>query len=401
MTLTDYLAVGAILVAAPATWAGWFTWRTARRAGGKDGFRAQLASLRVNQMMLTRRMLAASPDQYRQAGMPMLIKPEWAGAAPFDLADLKVEWRDDQPDFGDLDRFRRAAARVLAKVKVAPVTRYSTAMVEIAGLSKLFDGMIYRLVDVDLTADIKRMVFTRSGYFAYLDTCEVLAFEAQLAHAVWWRRASYRRRLRDPFDFRNRVASLGIDTLTIRRDGDRAGFFLHQRDPKRVVNNATLLGVIPAGEFTPSDVSSEAVSRDLDLWKNIMREYAEEMLGVDDAQGQGGKWIDYASESPYWELEMARATGELQVKVLGLGVDPLPWKPELLTVCVIDAEVFDRIFAPVPPRNDEGIIIAGDGKGLPFDAATIDRYCHEDKVSPNTEACLRLAWQHRAELGLG
>ncbi|MFD9698771.1 hypothetical protein [Lentzea sp. NPDC059081] len=397
MTLQDYLAAGALaagVLALPAAWAAWSSWRTTRQAGGKDRFLDHLRSLRDNQGTLTRRVLEASPERLRQPGLPLLTKPEWSLVVPFDLADIKVEWLDGQLD--DVTKLRRASSKVLAKLRIAPITRYSTALVEIAGLTRLFDGVIYRLIEAEFTADVKRMVFCRATYFADLDTSEVLAFEAQTS-----RRRPYRRRLQDPFDFRRRVAGLGIDTLTIRRDGERAGFFLHRRDPKNVVNNASMIGLIPAGEFTPSDVSSEAMSRDLDLWKNIMREYAEEMLGVPDAQGQGGRWIDYASESPFWELEMARATGQLQVKVLGLGIDPLPWKTELLTVCVIDAEVFDRIFAPVPVRNEEGIIIAGDRKnGLLFDATTVDRYCREPDVSPNTQACLRLAWRYRDQLGL-
>lgn len=394
MTLQDYLAAGALVagvLALPAAWAAWSGWRT----GGRDRFRDHLQALRDDQGALTRRMLAASPAHLRQHGLPMLIKPDWSAVVPFDLAEIKVEWLDEQLD--DVVKLRRISSKVLRKTRIAPITRYSSALIEIAGLTRLFDGVIYRLVEAEFTADVKRMVFTRATYFADLDTSEVLAFEAQTS-----RRRPYRRRLRDPFDFRRRVAGLGIDTLTIRRDGGRAGFFLHRRDPKNVVNNASMIGLIPAGEFAPSDVSSEAMSRDFDLWKNIMREYAEEMLGVPEAQGQGGRWIDYASESPFWELEMARATGQLQIKVLGLGVDPLPWKTELLTVCVIEAEVFDRVFAPVPLRNEEGIIIAGDRMtGLPFDAATVDLYCRERNVSPNTEACLRLAWQHRAELGIG
>ncbi|MCX2951625.1 hypothetical protein [Lentzea sp. NEAU-D7] len=395
MTLTDYLAIGAILVAIPATWAGWSMWRTSKRSGGRDRFRDQLRSLRDNQRDLTRRMLAVSPEHLKQPDLPVLAKPEWASLAPFDLADVKIEWLDEQLD--DIAKFRRQSSKVLAKMQIAPITRYSTALIEIIGLTRLFDGVIYRLIEVELTEDTKRMVFAKASYFADLDTSEVLAFEAQTS-----RRRPYRRRLRDPFDFRKRVAGLGIDTLTIRRNGDQAGFFLHQRDPTNVVNNASMIGLIPAGEFTPSDVSSEAVFRDLSLWRNIMREYAEEMLGVPDAQGQGGRWIDYASESPYRELEMARVTGKLQVKILGLGIDPLPWKTELLTVCVIDAEVFDEVFAPVPARNEEGTVIAGDHRtGLPFDEATVERYCRAHNVSPNTEACLRLAWQHRAALGLG
>lgn len=168
-----------------------------------------------------------------------------------------------------------------------------------------------------------------------------------------------------------------------------------------MVNNAGLLGLIPAGEFAPSDVSSEAFVNDLDIWRNIMREFAEELLGADDAQGQGGRWIDYGAISPYQDLERARSNGKLRIKVLGLGIDPLVWKPELLTVCLIDSEEFDAIFAPVPTRNEEGTILMGNGRdGLPFTARTVARYCAEGSISPNAKATLQLAWRFRAELGL-
>jgi hypothetical protein len=100
-------------------------------------------------------------------------------------------------------------------------------------------------------------------------------------------------------------------------------------------------------------------------------------------------------------LADAKASGKLKVKVLGLGLDPLPWKPELLTVCVIDSQPFDVIFGRMIRRNSEGLILTGGGKeGLPFDAATVERYCQDDDISPNAKACLKLAWQFRADLRL-
>jgi hypothetical protein len=405
MNLQDVLAVGALAVGLLALPAAWAQVRSTRKVDGKDTFRAHLVSLRGDQLRLTQQALGRSPERWRVGDFPMLVRAEWIPDAPFDLSEISIEWQQDEHDDDALDAARQSASKVLSKLRLGLVDRYSTALAEIAEMNNLFDGKIYRLVDVELTPEIKRMAFTESSYFAYLDTSEVLALEAECLVATKKRidrAGSHRRSLGDPFDFRNRVVSLGIDTLTIRVTGQCAGFFLHRRDPRQVVNNANLIGVIPAGEFTPSDVSSEALMNDLDIWKNIMREYAEEMLGVEDALGQSGRWIDYAAESPYRELNDARANGLLKVKVLGLGIDPLPWKPELLTVCIIESQAFDAIFADVPKRNDEGLILRGNGKdGLPFDAATIARYCKDHNISPNTKALLQLAWRFRAELGLG
>jgi hypothetical protein len=132
-----------------------------------------------------------------------------------------------------------------------------------------------------------------------------------------------------------------------------------------------------------------------------MREYAEEFLGAEDAQGKGGTWIDYKEDFPYRDLNIARADRRLHVYILGLGFDPLVWKPELLTVCVIEAQAFDRIFSSMVSENEEGLILKGRGSlGLPFEPATIERYCSAADISPNAKACLQLAWKHRAILHL-
>src|ERR1700730_3166606 len=375
------LALGALVVGILALPAARAQVLSTRKVDGKDAFRAHLVSLRGDQLRLTRQALDRSPERWRGGGFPMLARSAWIPDAPFDLSEISIRWQKEGHNDEALEAARHSASELLSKLRLGLVDRYSTALTEIAGMNGLFDGKIYRLVDAELTPETKRMTFAESSYFAYLDTSEVLALEAEFLVANKKRidrAGSHRRSLGNPFDFRNRVVSLGIDTLTIRVAGQYAGFFLHRRDPKQVVNNADLIGVIPAGEFTPSDVSGEALMNDLDIWKNIMREYAEEMLGVEDALGQGGRWIDYAAESPYRELNDAKANGLLKVKVLGLGIDPLPWKPELLTVCIIDAQSFDAIFAAMPKRNDEGIILTGNGKdGLPFDAATVARYCKD------------------------
>jgi hypothetical protein len=402
LTLQDVLTAGALLVALLALPSAWISSRAAKRSNGAEVFLAHSRSLREEQSSLAACVFERSPQDWRDGGIPMLARPEWIPSAPFDLEDLVIAWKEAD-DGQEVEKARRAAARVLSPLQIAPISRYSDALVQIAGISALFDGTVYRLLDVDLASDAKRMLFTSSSYFPYLDTCEVLAFEAELRRSAGKRidgRGTLRRELVDPFELRNRVTILGINALTVRVENDRARFFLHRRNPKQVVNNSGLLGLIPAGEFAPSDVSSEARLNDFNIWRNIMREYAEELLGADDAQGQGGRWIDYANTFPYRELEQARARGNLRIKILGLGIDPLTWKPELLTICLIEAKEFDSIFTPVPNRNDEGTILTGNGDGLPFNVRTVAQYCTESAISPNAKAALQLAWQFRTELGL-
>jgi len=96
----------------------------------------------------------------------------------------------------------------------------------------------------------------------------------------------YRRYIDDPFNLTRRSVGFGINTLTIRRDANRCGFYMHRRDKNNVTEAPEVLHVVPAGEFTPSDVGLQALRTDFDLWRNIVREYAEEFLNVEEAYGE-------------------------------------------------------------------------------------------------------------------
>jgi hypothetical protein len=280
---------------------------------------------------------------------------------------------------------------------------YSEAVRRIAGMSHFFNGTIYRPIEIDVGEAYRRIRVNEAKYFDYLDTSEVLAYQAAVEdrHGRGHRRARrYRDDLGSPFDLTNRVASLGVLTLTIRLGSPYHTFFLHRRDPTKVVVGSELFQVVPAGEYTPSDISREAVRDDLDLWRNIAREYAEEMLGREDAQGTGGKSIDFDDASPFRELAQARRDGNLSVRALGIGIDPLSWKPELLTVAIFGSDVFDVVFKDIVLRSDEGTLIVREGVGLPFTKETIDDYATSRSTRPGAQACLTLAWRHRRTLGL-
>jgi hypothetical protein len=174
----------------------------------------------------------------------------------------------------------------------------------------------------------------------------------------------------DPFDCAQRAVIPAVTMLTIRLRRYRAelSFLLHWCDPEKVATAAGVCDVIPAGEFQPASVALWDRRNDFDLWRNIVREYSEVLLGTPEYDGTRSKPVYYDSWLLYRELEDASF-------VLGLGLDALTFAATILTVVVIDDDVFTRAFDAATRYNEE---------------------C-EPMASPGA-ACLALAWRHRARI---
>lgn len=157
----------------------------------------------------------------------------------------------------------------------------------------------------------------------------------------------------------------------------------------RVATAAGVYDVIPAGEFQPASVALWDRRNDFDLWRNIVREYSEELLGTPEHDRTRTKPIDYEAWPLYRELEDAQAAGALASFVFGLGLDALTLAATILTVVVIDDDVFTRAFGAATRYNEEGEIVAiGDGRateGIPLPA---NRYAG---CSPSSR------WPHRVQ----
>ena len=396
MSLQDIIALLALIAALVTVPAGVLAYRSSRKEAQTEGLKKALKVLRERQVALNRAALDESPEIWRLPNLPVLGKREWLPTVPLDIRDIGLTLMEELPDSGSKTDYPLPYS-----AKKSDRHGYSEIMQQVGGLD-LFNGRIYRLTEVD--ADLKHMGFAVAKYYDYLDSSEVMAYESAERVANGRKgvlRGSYRKALGDPFSLKNRVTSLGINTLTIRLDGGDPTFFLHERDPKKVALDSALISVAPAGEFTPSDRTLESVHSDFSLWRNIMREFAEEFLGHEEARGRGGRWIDYAKSSPYVELQRGIDDGSVRCWVLGLGLDPLNWKPELMTVCALDSNVFDTVFEEMVERNDEGEMLVGpQGKGLKFDEATVNLYARAAHTAPSTKACLLLAWQHRELFGV-
>ena len=125
--------------------------------------------------------------------------------------------------------------------------------------------------------------------------------------------------------------------------------------------------VIPVGVFQPSGEASWHEREDFSLWRCMLREFDEELRGTPEEYGAGP--VDYDSWPFARHMAAALDRGQVRVWCLGLGVDPLTYAADLLTVAVIDSRTFDELFRLDPRDNAEGSVLAA----REFAADVIDR----------------------------
>lgn len=337
------------------------------------------------------------PPQMRAPGGHVLIGPGWLLEHPVELDSVRVEFSDaphPTPGFGPIDH-------------VVPLTSrgqryagYSRAVRDLVRPRLLENRLSYRLLGIT-RHDALTLTFGTTTYFEVFDVKEALAHEFKVAWLACggalpeWSALPLRSAIGDPFDPDRLLMSPGINTLTIRRGarGDHR-FVLHERDGKAVADGRNIASLMPAGEFQPSSVAAVDIHNDFSLWRNIMREFSEEFLGNPEHDGNGPRSIDYATEEPFVSLEAARAAGRLRLWHYGLIMDPLRLGTNQRTVAVIDDNTFDELFGGMVMANDEGRVVAMNGRvGVPFTEDAIDRL--EPRLTSGALTLLRLAWKDR------
>jgi hypothetical protein len=256
-------------------------------------------------------------------GTPLLARRAWRPASPIPLDDVICEFRPD------------GAAPPLPRGPVPDgYATYAEAVAALDAPAVFEDRPTFRLLDADLTAVKPTLTFGSGSYFDGLNSGEAAAHEFAVGDSV------IRAAVGDPTDLARRPANLAISTLTLRNDGGHLSYPLHWRDPARVGHGGGLHMVVPAGIFQPA-VPDEP----LDLWRAMLREFAEELGGYPEHYDRP---VD-----PAFAGTLARHTTPW---VLGLGTDPLTYATDLLTAVIIDAPVYDALFARTT-RNDEGTVL--------------------------------------------
>lgn len=349
--------------------------------------------------------------EVRLVGVPFMAHRPWIPRSPLRLEDIALEWTDDVA--GPLVTGGEPEAERMLPLR-APGQRFTryTSAVRYLDPPTLFENRpSYRLLDVDLSRSPGRMRFGLGTYFDKLDLSEAVAHEIALAEGAdagsvpSWSELPLRALVGDPFDLQRRFVMPAIETLTLRRDRatGKATFLLHWRDPAKVATAAGIYGLIPAGEFQPSSIASRDRENDFDLWRSIVREYSEEILGEPERDGSSGAPLDYENWPLYRSLQRARAAGRVSVCCLGVGLDTLTLTATILTVVVFDDDVFDDLFGGAVTINAEGVlIIAAESstvsEGLSFTDETVRRLLRDEPMASPGACILDRAWRFRDKI---
>jgi hypothetical protein len=331
------------------------------------------------------------PASRRVEGTGFLAAPSWTPAAPTALDAVGLSWTESAARH--IAGWDRALARVLPKREDGPAYRsYSEAVADLAPPRLFENRSTYRLAGADLAGPAARMSFGRGCYFDNIDVGAACAHEYAAVTMGLLADSALRDLVGDPWRPGGRPVNVAICTLALRvdRDGGTATFPLHWRDPRMVGHAGGLYQVVPVGMFQASSDEPQNQADDFDIWRCMLREFSEELLGTSE---EYGGFVDYHGWPFARQMNEAREQGSLKVWVLGTGVDPLTFATDVLTVAAFDAPVFDRLFGALVTENAEGTVIFGPDQA--FTGAAIDHLTTHEPMQAAGAALLRLAWRHR------
>jgi hypothetical protein len=269
---------------------------------------------------------------------------------------------------------------------------------------RLFNAPIYQLVDFrNLNG---RFTFTccRNDYYNYMDNCELLHFE--FARAIWrsfvvkgkspkvskamGRTMDFRSKV-NIFEFQNRCTGIGINTLLIMKDRNNVTFLKHKRTPGATMEAIDTEHVVPAGTFQPRREMPPVPDPDFNIYKTILRELGEELLGKKEMEEIGRSTEDISKDRHIRKFHKLFVEGYAKAFFLGWGLDPLTTKAEFLTVIVMDIHEFRKRFGePHFKHNWEGR-----HDSFPFDAETVNDFIDGPYTLPAGAGCAKLAWDNR------
>ncbi|MET9310935.1 hypothetical protein ABZX12_03840 [Kribbella sp. NPDC003505] len=356
-------------------------------------------------------LAARTADLYdpdlRVEHVPAISPAAWLPSEPVPLEKLVLDW-DDNPRKPRITGLEAEARPTLPLRAPGHAFARYTAAIRCLRKPALFENHhSYRLSAIEWGQGVGRMTFALATFFDKLDVSEPLGHEAAAAEITGhldWQHLPFRDLVSDPFDLATRIVNPGISTLTIRRNtADGTGtFFLLRRDPTQVTNGRHY-SLPPAGEFQPASISPQSITTDLDIWRNMIREYAEEMLGQPEHDGSSGIPVDYDVWPFYRDMTTAREAGAVRPFALGVILDALSLNASIATATIIDDTIFDDLFSDLVTTNPEGEVVfsLSDSKsirGLPFDEETVKRLTTREPLGQTSATCLTLAWRHRMHL---
>jgi hypothetical protein len=340
------------------------------------------------------------PDLSRVAGTPLLTVSAWHPDKPAALQSLELQWSADGDGPGLMGVEPVSAHLRPTRPNGDRYPSYSAAMKDLAAPGMFQNRTTYRLKSADL-AGRRCMDFEPGTYFDGINVGEACAHELAAARLGLLSATPLRDAVGNPCEPAHRPTNVAISALTLRHDQNRgeASFPLHWRDPAKVGHAGGLYMVMPVGIFQASGDEPWHQLHDLSLWRCLIREYSEELLGEDEKDA-GEVPINYDAWPFAVKMSEALANGRIRAYCLGMGVDPLTFATDVLTAVVLEAELFDDLFGAMVDTNTEGRVVTSDGGGrpsqsrFPFTQDTVERLTRTEPLQAAGAALLRLAWRH-------
>jgi hypothetical protein len=268
-----------------------------------------------------------------------------------------------------------------------------------------------------------KLSFRKAYYFDYIDCGELLALElirefrfvgeadrlrilrANPTSAVTrdlFRKLDKRLKLRSLLgewcDVGRRPSVAGVNMLTVFQDRDtgEATFPMMKRS-SLIGSAAGTVHVIPAGEFQPTSDAPPDWFLHCTLWQTILRETAEELLNHPEAESHSMQMEELAKTEPVASMLKMIRNGKWKTYFLGLGLDPLTLKPEILVSSVIDLHDFRVAFkdylpkGELPREDSEGDIHrTGSGWGACLSLKNLCIYRDDPNALPAASGCIEL-----------
>lgn len=275
-----------------------------------------------------------------------------------------------------------------------------------SGKSLLFNGRLFALESVrgDIRNGTLRVTVKNGGYFDFLNTCEYLVYELSYARRIRRKKPTkglhlfsgliHRYRQAEILDLSNRFAGIGINTATLLynvelENGRKENYILMHQRSNRVAEGIGAVHVIPAGSYQPAGLHIHTPFN-ADMANTVYREFCEELLGIKELYQLG----DEAMLDPKYR--------RWNVLFLGMGIEPLNTKIEVLTAIQIDLddpenrdmfggkhtlEELQKFFR----TNYEGTLMM-----VPLNAPNLRQYQRDLRTVPPGKEILSIILEHEA-----
>lgn len=259
----------------------------------------------------------------------------------------------------------------------------------------IYNNLTYRLVSETVIDEVPILEFEENDYFTYVNFNESLAVELSIFTRANARPPSferndlpYRGEPKRALNLRDNGNAVGISAITIVSNSSSKKFILHQRGTRTLEAPGTI-HVVPAGTFQPHGKGNANHSRDFSLTRSISREFLEELLGITEANEPDPNGNDILDHKDARMFRNLINDGKIHFRYMGMGIDIVTLKPEIL-VCILISDGNDDLSF----RNN----FEGHGFMVDWTQYNLLKFSRRGDMLPAGSACLFLAAKHFNEI---